>query len=107
MDEDEREIARRHEEYEERRGRLGACKTCGEPVLWWNTQWKTRVPLDPIPVADFADLLPDDVRGNLWVPTGRSAIVSIEGTKIYRVHNNGDCLKQQRQERIDEREGDA
>lgn len=88
------------EAYESRNQRLGKCRACGEPVVWWNTEHGRRVPLDPIPVLNIADHLPEGVGfGNLFMPKGTARVVALDGRadgsgmNVYRVHNDGKCIE--------------
>ena len=83
----------------DRYGRLGTCKVCGEIVLWWNTDHKARIPLDPAPVFNLRDVAESLRPGaNVWVTKGRGRAVCLETDEtgdilIYRVHNDGECLR--------------
>jgi hypothetical protein len=97
----EQHLAR--ETYESRQKRMGKCRTCGEPVLWGTTEHGRRVPLDPVPVLDLAALLPEGSSyANLYVPKGTYRVLALDGRadgaglKVYRVHNDGQCIDAQR-----------
>lgn len=92
------------EAYESRHQRLGTCKVCGEAVIWWTTDHGRRVPLDPVPVLDLAELLPDGASfANLYVPKGTARATALDGRadgsglKVYRVHNDGECIRRARE----------
>lgn len=97
----EQHLAR--EAYDSRQQRIGSCRVCGDPVIWWNTEHGRRVPLDPIPVIDLLEHLPEGASfANLYVPKGVARAVALDGRadgsglKVYRVHNDGECIRQQR-----------
>lgn len=90
--------------YDSRSQRLGSCKVCGGTVIWWTTNWRHRVPLDPIPLLDIQDHLPGDIPASaLFVPTGSARVVALRGQagrsiNVYRLHNDGECIRRLRAE---------
>jgi hypothetical protein len=98
-DRDEFQLYRKRERHADRYGRIGRCRVCGEPVLWWNTEWRARVPLDPLPVLNVNDHTAEG--GQFFVPKGRTAVAKLNPDEtgqifIYRLHNDGRCLRAQR-----------
>ena len=92
------EVLLRRQEMDARREQLGSCKRCGEPVLWWRSQWGVMIPLDPVPVA-IVPTSGGPVRRNLFaLKTRNRAACVVEGDELFRVHNDGACIDAQRAE---------
>jgi hypothetical protein len=94
-DHDEWHLKGAKKRQEDHYGRIGKCRVCGEPILWWNTLYRTRVPLDPVPVLNITELIG---HGDFYVPKGKTAAVKLNTDEtgnilVYRVHNDGVCLR--------------